>query len=99
MKKPRRIEYEFAGFKDDETYHYWELYAKALEEYISHEEQLRLCGVLKPLKDKEVLSFDDWILLQKDYEISSATYYRNDGSVWTRDRMWEKYIKEENITL
>jgi hypothetical protein len=38
MEKPRRIEFEFAGFKDGESYFYWEEYAKALEEYIKNKE-------------------------------------------------------------
>lgn len=36
MKKPRRVEYEFAGFKEGETYIYWQQYAEALEAYIKY---------------------------------------------------------------
>lgn len=35
MEKPRRIEYEFAGVGET-SYHYWEQYAIAMEEYISY---------------------------------------------------------------
>jgi len=36
MKRPRRIEYEIAGFEEHESYHYWEQYAEALEKYADH---------------------------------------------------------------
>jgi len=36
MKKPRKIEFEFHGFKEDETYVYWKQYSEELEKYIQH---------------------------------------------------------------
>lgn len=36
MKRPRRIEYEFEEADGSGTYHYWELYAKELEEFIDY---------------------------------------------------------------
>ena len=41
-----------------------------------HKEQLRLCGVLKPLKDKEVLSFEDWKESYRDCKCNNVYYYK-----------------------
>ncbi len=35
-KRPRRIEYEFDGLRENESHMDWNFYAKALEEYIDY---------------------------------------------------------------
>lgn len=56
MIRPRRIEYEFAGFKDNESYHYWSCYAKELEKYADHLEakQVAPCDEKQQIKKRDI---------------------------------------------
>lgn len=53
-------------------------------------EQLRLCGVLKPLKDKNLLSLKDWIDSYK-YTVSGADYVDKHGKFISTYDIWLKW--------
>jgi len=82
-------------YEDDNEYHLHQVDRKwimeAMQEYT--EQQLRLYGVVKSLKDKEVISFEEFV--DKYYERKDFKYFNKRGKAFTATQIltiYDEYI-------
>lgn len=63
-------------YVDDSDKHWFKCHKADIKAYakIYHKEQLNLCGVVKPLIDKKVISFDDYL---KEFYIENGLNYQS----------------------
>ena len=78
-------------YEDDNEYHLHQVDRKwimeAMQEYT--EQQLRLYGVVKSLKDKEVMSFEEFV--DKYYERKDFKYFSKRGKAFTATQILTIY--------
>jgi hypothetical protein len=73
-------------------------YSKMQDKYIDYlEKQLRLCGVLKPLKDKHTPEFEEW--LNKFFDYKPKTYEYQGKSNYKHFTIKELVAKYEKAML